>query len=110
MARFSALLVAVLAAARLGGAELDQAVEALRQQNGLREAGVAVVIIGDRGEVLAAIAPDVPLKPASNQKVLTAAAALHGLGMDCKYQTRLEASAPVVGGRLPGDLVVRGGG
>lgn len=48
--------------------------------------------------------------PASNMKIVTAAAALEALGPDYRYGTRIAAAGPVVNGELRGDLVVIGGG
>jgi D-alanyl-D-alanine carboxypeptidase/D-alanyl-D-alanine-endopeptidase (penicillin-binding protein 4) len=48
--------------------------------------------------------------PASNMKIVTAAAALEALGPDYRYRTRIAAAGPVRGGVLQGDLVVIGGG
>jgi serine-type D-Ala-D-Ala carboxypeptidase/endopeptidase (penicillin-binding protein 4) len=48
--------------------------------------------------------------PASNMKIVTVAAAAEALGWDARFTTTLETAAPVTGGRLAGDLLVRGGG
>jgi len=48
--------------------------------------------------------------PASNMKLVTAAAALEVLGPDYRYRTRVAAAGPVRDGVLDGDLVVIGGG
>ena len=48
--------------------------------------------------------------PASNQKLLTAAAAIEKLGWDYRYTTRLYASGPINDGTLEGDLIVSGDG
>jgi D-alanyl-D-alanine carboxypeptidase/D-alanyl-D-alanine-endopeptidase (penicillin-binding protein 4) len=64
------------------------------------------------GRALASEAADVPLIPASTQKLLVAAAALHVLGPDHRFETRVVAEEPgsaidrlwVVGG---GDPVIR---
>lgn len=49
--------------------------------------------------------------PASNMKILTAAAALDLLGPDFTYKTRLLATArPSAEGEVRGDLVIEGGG
>jgi D-alanyl-D-alanine carboxypeptidase/D-alanyl-D-alanine-endopeptidase (penicillin-binding protein 4) len=48
--------------------------------------------------------------PASNMKIVTAAAALEGLGPDYRYTTRIAAAGVVRDGVLRGDLVVIGGG
>ncbi|HEX5872362.1 MAG TPA: D-alanyl-D-alanine carboxypeptidase/D-alanyl-D-alanine-endopeptidase, partial [Longimicrobium sp.] len=48
--------------------------------------------------------------PASNMKIVTAAAALEALGPEYRYTTRVAAAGPVRDGVLRGDLVVIGGG
>lgn len=48
--------------------------------------------------------------PASNMKLVTAAAALEALGPDYRYRTQVAATGPVRNGVLRGDLVVIGGG
>ena len=48
--------------------------------------------------------------PASNNKVLTTAAALVRLGPDFRYETRIMADGPIVDGTLKGNLVVVGSG
>ena len=47
--------------------------------------------------------------PASNLKVVTAGAALLGLGADAEFETAFEAIGRIEGGHLLGDLVVRAG-
>lgn len=53
---------------------------------------------------------DVPLLPASVQKLATAMAALALLPDDHAFRTTVQATGPVVDGTLRGDLVVVGGG
>ena len=53
---------------------------------------------------------DVPLIPASNQKVLVGAVALEVLGEAYTYTTDVRAAATPVGGTLSGDLYLVGGG
>ena len=54
--------------------------------------------------------PDQLFLPASNEKLLTSAAALEALGPDYRYRTRFLAGGPVRDGVLQGPLVVRGSG
>ena len=64
----------------------------------------------DRDERLYARNPDVLLTPASTMKLVTLAAAAERLGWDDRFETTLLAAAPIRGGTLQGDLVVRGTG
>ncbi len=73
-----------------------------------REVSVSVWVEG-WGEV-AGLSPDLALRPASNQKILTAVGALELLDHDQRLVTSVRATAPVDGGRLDGDLVLVGGG
>jgi serine-type D-Ala-D-Ala carboxypeptidase/endopeptidase (penicillin-binding protein 4) len=60
------------------------------------------------GVTVGAHNPDLPVIPASNQKLLIAAAALHALGAEDVFTT--EVRAAVEGGVVAGDLYLVGGG
>ncbi|HEX2079855.1 MAG TPA: D-alanyl-D-alanine carboxypeptidase/D-alanyl-D-alanine-endopeptidase [Longimicrobium sp.] len=64
----------------------------------------------DRGETLYARNAGRMFVPASNMKIVTAAAALEALGPDYRYRTQLVGTGPVVNGTLQGDLLVVGSG
>lgn len=64
----------------------------------------------DTGEVLYRLNPDTLVMPASNQKIVTTAVAAARLGWDYRFETRLEATAPLEAGVLLGDLFVAGTG
>lgn len=64
----------------------------------------------ETGDVLYRLNAERLMMPASNMKIVTMAAAAELLGWDYRFTTTLEASAPVVGGVLDGDLFVRGTG
>jgi D-alanyl-D-alanine carboxypeptidase/D-alanyl-D-alanine-endopeptidase (penicillin-binding protein 4) len=64
----------------------------------------------ETAEVLYQVNAGKLMMPASNMKILTLAAAAELLGWDARFTTTLETSAPVEGGVLRGDLVVRGTG
>jgi D-alanyl-D-alanine carboxypeptidase/D-alanyl-D-alanine-endopeptidase (penicillin-binding protein 4) len=72
--------------------------------------GVHVVSLRDGATLFSHNAPEF-LIPASNQKILTVAAAAERLGWDYKFTTRLMATGPIGGdGVLDGDLVIIGDG
>ena len=64
----------------------------------------------DSGEVLFSLNADKLMMPASNMKIVTLATAAETLGWDFRFTTALETTAPVTGGVLQGDLIVRGTG
>jgi D-alanyl-D-alanine carboxypeptidase/D-alanyl-D-alanine-endopeptidase (penicillin-binding protein 4) len=72
------------------------------------QVGVSISIDG-LGEVFAANA-DQLLRPASNEKLLTALGVLQLLGPDATLSTSVMRSGPVQRGVLQGDLVLVGGG
>jgi D-alanyl-D-alanine carboxypeptidase/D-alanyl-D-alanine-endopeptidase (penicillin-binding protein 4) len=88
---------------------MDGAVRALVHHRGLDDAQIgAVVIDAESGRVLAAYNEHLPLNPASNAKVITAAAALTLLHGDHRYTTTLSGSTK--SGAVTGALVLRGHG
>ena len=71
--------------------------------------GTCLVVHVD-GRPIAAHAPDVPLTPASAQKLVTAAAALAEIGPEHRFRTAASAEVPPAGGVVEGDLWLVGGG
>jgi D-alanyl-D-alanine carboxypeptidase/D-alanyl-D-alanine-endopeptidase (penicillin-binding protein 4) len=64
-----------------------------------------------RGDTLYSFNPDVPLQPASNMKLYTAALALDRLGANHRFTTRVLRTGTLhEDGTLQGDLILRGGG
>ncbi len=62
------------------------------------------------GVPASAVRADVPLIPASNQKLLVGSVALEVLGPDYRFTTEVRAAAAPVGGVVGGDLYLVGGG
>ncbi len=87
---------------------LQQAVRELDEwtQRSGAKSGVVVIESGS-GRVLAAAHESLPLNPASNTKLLTAAAALDRLGSDYRYLTGVYGA---LHDGVAGDLVLRGHG
>jgi len=102
----------LLAAGCLQGAAspLQLRIESLLRSHRCKVQRVGVVVLTGSGRVVAQVNPSEPLKPASNLKILTTAAALHFLGPDYAYETRLIGSGPIQGGILRGDLIIWGTG
>ena len=77
----------------------------------LADAQLGVKIFSlDRSEVLYEKNPSKLYMPASNNKIITAAAALVCLGPDYTFKTRVLADGPVVDGTLKGNLIIAGFG
>jgi serine-type D-Ala-D-Ala carboxypeptidase/endopeptidase (penicillin-binding protein 4) len=89
--------------------ELEAAVHALVDAETFKDAQIGIAILDvDTGHFLAASNEHLPLNPASNAKVYTAAAALAMLHGDHRYETALLGT--VKGGEVTGSLVLRGHG
>ncbi|MDG1985578.1 MAG: D-alanyl-D-alanine carboxypeptidase/D-alanyl-D-alanine-endopeptidase [Planctomycetota bacterium] len=69
-----------------------------------------MAIDASTGRILVQRLSEFPLVPASNLKLMTAAAALAELGAEGAFVTEFLIAATVVDGVLQGDLVVRAGG
>jgi D-alanyl-D-alanine carboxypeptidase/D-alanyl-D-alanine-endopeptidase (penicillin-binding protein 4) len=77
----------------------------------LRRALVAVRVESlDHGDILFRHNDQRLVLPASNQKILTTAAAAEVLGWDYRFLTTLQPTGPVRNGVLEGDLVIVGSG
>lgn len=62
------------------------------------------------GRILESVNADALVPPASVAKTITSLYTLEQLGADHTFATRILATAPLVGGRLDGDLILAGGG
>jgi D-alanyl-D-alanine carboxypeptidase/D-alanyl-D-alanine-endopeptidase (penicillin-binding protein 4) len=71
-------------------------------------ASCAVVQTPD-GDIALDLRGDMPMRPASTQKLLTASAALLELGADTRFRTTVVGAAPV-SGTVTGDVALVGGG
>ncbi len=68
------------------------------------------VIVTEHGRVLYAFNEDLPMVPASTQKLVLALAALESLGPDAVFTTRVLARSRPVEGVVDGDIWLVGGG
>ncbi len=69
-----------------------------------------IVMSADSSDTLFTHFPDLLLRPASNQKLITSAAALHLLGPAYNFRTVLYRKGMIREGVLEGDLVIKGSG
>jgi len=108
MAAPALLLCAAMCAHADRTADIDKMLAAPDLQYAL--VGIHVIDVGT-GQVLYSRNADVRMLPASNQKVLTSAAAYELLGPDHTYQTRVLADTkPNREGTLLGSVYLKGGG
>ncbi len=106
-----ALALVLSGTAGAGDSGLDSALERLLRSSALRGARVGVVVEDlETGRRLLAHAPDEALVPASNQKLLIAAAALSHWGPSHRFETPVLMEGEIVDGIDRGPALDRGTG
>lgn len=105
----AALALCAAPAARAAGG-LEARLDAALDVRALRGAGVAALVVDGDGEVVYARTPDRAMIPASNQKILTAVAALDVLGPTHHFVTDVLCDAAPDAQGAVGTLYLRGGG
>ncbi len=99
------------AATSRGGTLPDELARIVRSQPLASARTSALVLDAASGETLFSHDPGMLLKPASNMKILTAAAALALLRPEYRFRTTFYTSAPPdPSGEVRGDLYIKGGG
>lgn len=108
---FLALLLAGFVAPQPDSALLAPRINKIIQEDGVSQAFWGIYMEDVRsGQVLYSHDARKTFIPASNQKILTSAAALDRLGSDYRYRTTLYFDGRIAGDVLEGDLVLRGSG
>lgn len=103
------LLVSTAAASAVLPAHAQwRALQGLEQRGALVSA--AAIDLDDNNSVIGQLNPTSRLTPASLTKLTTTAMALQTWPADKMFETRLLANAPIVGGRVTGDLILQGAG
>ncbi len=106
-----ALALGAVSASADQGTSLRERLDRVLGGGALRDARVAALVVArEDGRELYALAPGRALVPASNQKVLTALAALDAFGPTHRFVTRVLADALPDGEGAVETLYVRGGG
>ena len=98
------------AAPRSGDVRLQDEIQSLLRRAGLGPRDASITVLAEDGRLVVNIHSRMPMKPASNMKILTTLAALELLGPDHAYVTRLTATAPIEKGVIAGDVVIHGTG
>ncbi len=89
---------------------LQGKVEAIVADPALGEAVMSISARTGDGRTLVDIDGDNMVMPASNMKLITTGAALHALGSDYSFETKIGYSGKIEDGLLKGDLYIIGGG
>lgn len=112
LCRLSRMWIALLLAAALPAATLQEQISAFVTQPRFAGAAWGVKVVSlDSGKTLAEFQPRLRLSPASNAKLYVGALALDQLGGDYRIRTPLRATTAIqADGTLAGDLVVSGRG
>ncbi len=106
------ILIAILMTISIGswGQSLQETVEAIVADPALGEAVVSVCARTGDGRTLVDIDADNMVMPASNVKLITTGAALHTLGPDFRFETKIGHDGRIEDGVLKGNLYIIGGG
>ena len=89
---------------------LQQSIETIISDPALSEATVGICVRTGDGRTLADIESDNMIMPASNMKLISTGAAIHLLGSNYQYITRIGYDGVVEKGILKGNLYIIGGG
>ncbi|MFN7974088.1 MAG: D-alanyl-D-alanine carboxypeptidase/D-alanyl-D-alanine-endopeptidase [Acidobacteriota bacterium] len=88
----------------------EHKVDEIARRHGLSDGQLGFALLAPDGSLLAGREPDAPMVPASNNKILTTAAALDTLGPGFTWTTTLYRRGVKDGSTLAGDLWVKGTG
>ena len=104
------LLTTWSATAGIPRTQAQKAVEAVCAREPLRAGLAGVLAVRADGDTLVAVNVRQKMVPASNVKLLTTGLALHRLGADFRFETRIAYAGTVADGVLKGDVYILGGG
>lgn len=91
-------------------ADIASVLKSIASDPSLSQALLGVCVRTEDGKTLAQRNSDKMLVPASNMKLVTTGAALHKLGGNYRYETRIGYSGTIQDGILKGNLYIIGGG
>lgn len=91
-------------------ADIASALSTIASDPAFSQALLGVCVRTEDGKTLAQLNSTTMLVPASNMKLITTGAALHTLGSDYRYKTKIGYSGVIQDGTLKGNLYIIGGG
>ena len=106
----AAILAAVCTVQGAMAQSLQSSIETILNDAALSEATIGICVRTGDGRTLADIDADNMILPASNMKLITTGAALHLLGPDHHFVTRIGHDGQISEGVLKGNLYIIGGG
>lgn len=90
--------------------KLDNCLNDICSDNCFKGAGIGILAVTPEGDTLVCHNSGKLLVPASNLKMVTTALALHSLGGEFRYETKIGYCGYISGGILHGDLYIIGSG
>ena len=106
----AAILAALCTVQGAMAQSLQSSIETILNDAALSEATIGICVRTGDGRTLADIDADNMILPASNMKLITTGAALHLLGPDHHFVTRIGHDGQISEGVLKGNLYIIGGG
>ena len=110
MKRIVILLTAAVVSLAASAQSAQDVLDSMVSGELLRTSLVGVYVRTASGQVLLEHNAQTKMQPASNMKLITTGCALHELGPDFKFETRLAYDGTIKKGTLKGDLYIVGGG
>lgn len=105
------LTIATICTAGATGAQsLQESIKAITADRALSEATIGICARTGDGRTLIDIDADNMIIPASNMKLISTGTALHKLGPDHRFSTKIGYDGQIISGVLEGDLYIIGGG
>ena len=104
------IIVTICTSAAVQAQSLQESIKAIVSDNALTEATVGICARTGDGRTLINIDADDMILPASNMKLISTGTALHKLGPEHRFATKIGYDGQIISGVLKGNLYIIGGG
>ena len=108
--KIATILTSIFISQAAGAQSLQQSIETIISDPALAEATIGICARTGDGRTLAEIEADNMIMPASNMKLISTGTALHRLGSEYQYITKIGHDGKIEKGVLKGNLYIIGGG